>query len=276
VGRFDGKVVLISGGARGQGRSHAVLMAEEGADIITFDICGQVASVEYPMATPEDLQDTVHLVEKTGRRIVARQADVRDCDAVSEVVQEGVAELGQIDFVIANAGILAASGPQSEDRQAFYDSVDIMLTGVFHTCEAAIPGMIKRDAGGAVIIVSSTAGLRGLAVPGRFPSPGLLGYTSAKHAIVGLMRSYANALAPHNIRCNTVHPTGVDTPMVVNEAFRRLNEETPELAARLMNPLPVELLDPSDVTKSIMFLCSDDGKYITGTTLTVDAGTCNR
>lgn len=276
MGRLDGKVAFITGGARGQGRSHAVLMAEEGADIITFDLCQQIDSVEYPMATPEDLEETVRLVEKTGRRIVARQADVRDFDAVAAVVGEGLAELGRVDFVLANAGIMPTLGAQRRESRAFYDAVDIMLTGVFHACEAAIPTLIEQDQGGAIVITSSTAGLKGLAPNRELASAGYLGYTAAKHGVVGLMRAYANALAPHRIRCNTVHPTGVNSPMVVNEAFNRFIEENPEAISGLTNPFPVELLDVSDISKTIIFLCSSDGQYITGVTLPVDAGICNK
>jgi SDR family mycofactocin-dependent oxidoreductase len=276
MGRLDGKVAFITGGARGQGRSHAVMMAEEGADIITLDLCGQIESVEYPMATLEDLEETARLVEKTGRRIVARRADVRDFDAVSEVLAEGVAELGRLDFVLANAGIMAMLGEQGRQRQAFYDSVDVLLTGVFHTCEAAIPVLIDQGQGGAIVITSSTLGLKGLAPNRKVAVSGYMGYTAAKHGLVGLMRAYANALAPHSIRCNTVHPTGVNSPMVVNDAFPRFMEENPEAAVGLTNPLPVELLDVSDVSRAIVFLCSSDARYITGVTLPVDGGMCNK
>jgi SDR family mycofactocin-dependent oxidoreductase len=252
------------------------MMAEEGADIITLDLCEQVDSVEYPMATPEDLEETSRLVEKTGRRIVARQADVRDFDAVSKVLAEGLSELGRLDFVLANAGIMPMLGERGRQRQAFYDSVDILLTGVFHTCEAAIPVMIEQDQGGAIVITSSTLGLKGLAPNRKIAVSGYMGYTAAKHGLVGLMRAYANALAPHSIRCNTVHPTGVNSPMVVNEAFPRFMEENPEASVGLINPLPVELLDVSDISKAIVFLCSPDAQYITGVTLPVDAGMCNK
>ena len=276
MGRLDGKVAFITGGARGQGRSHAVTMAEEGADVITLDLCQQVASVEYPMATPDDLDETVRLVEKTGQRIVARRADVRDFDAVAAVVRDGVAELGRLDFVLANAGIMPITGTQGQQRQAFYDAVEVMLTGVFHTCEAAIPTLIEQDQGGAIVITSSTAGLRGFGANRQTATLGALGYTAAKHGVVGLMRSYANALASHRIRCNTVHPTGVNSPMVVNDAFSRFVEEHPEATGGMINPLPVELLDVSDISRAIVFLCSPDGQYITGVTLPVDGGMSNK
>jgi SDR family mycofactocin-dependent oxidoreductase len=270
--RLSGKVAFITGGARGQGRSHAVRMAEEGADIITLDLCQQIDTVSYPMATPEDLDETVRLVEKTGRRILAREADVRDFDAVESVLNEGVMSFGHVDYVVANAGIFPAFGAEGRGRLAFYDAVDIMLSGVFHTCEAAIPSMIERGDGGAIIIISSSAGLKALAATREAAVPGILGYTAAKHGVVGLMRSYANALGSHHIRCNTVHTSGVNSPMVVNEAFRRFVEDNPDGLADSANPLQVGLLDARDVSNVIVFLCSQEGQYITGVTLPVDAG----
>jgi SDR family mycofactocin-dependent oxidoreductase len=276
MGRLAGRVAFITGGARGQGRSHAVMMAEEGVDIITLDLCGPVGSVEYPPATREDLEETVRLVEKSGCRIVAREADVRDLPAVKAVVDAGIGELGRLDFVLANAGIMPTIAPGGQDPQAFYDAVAIMLTGVFHTCEAAIPPMIEQNQGGAIVITSSTAGLQDSA-GSLMACPGYFGYTAAKHGVVGLMRAYANALGPHRIRCNTVHPGGVNSPMIVNEAFSRLMRE--RLGSDTQgqgNALPVELLDVSDISRAIIFLCSDDAKYITGVTLPVDAGMVNK
>jgi SDR family mycofactocin-dependent oxidoreductase len=273
---LDGKVAFITGGARGQGRSHAVAMAEQGADIITLDLCGSIASVEYPLATLEDLDETVRLVEKTGRRIVARQADVRDFDGVEAVLREGLSVLGRLDFVVANAGIMPTLGAVGRQRRAFYDGVDVMLTGVFHTCEAAIPTLIEQDQGGAIVITSSAAGLKAMAPNRRLAMAGFMGYSAAKHGVVGLMRAYANSLAPHRIRCNTVHPGGVDTPMVVNEGFRLFMEENPDAGPTLANPMPVSLLDARDISNAIIFLCSEQGRYITGVTLPVDAGFCNK
>jgi SDR family mycofactocin-dependent oxidoreductase len=276
MGKLDGKVAFITGGARGQGRSHAVLMAEEGADIITLDLCGPVGSVEYPPATLDDLDETVRLVQKSGRRIVARQADVRDFDAVKMVVRDGVAELGRLDFVLANAGIMPTIGPGGDQPAAFYDAVEIMLTGVFHTCEAAIPAMIERGNGGAIVITSSTAGLQDSA-GSLMACPGYFGYTAAKHGVVGLMRAYANSLGPHRIRCNTVHPGGVNSPMIVNDAFSRLMQERIGSDTQGQgNALPVEMLDVSDISRAIIFLCSADAQYITGVTLPVDAGMVNK
>ena len=271
MGRFDGKVAFITGGARGQGRSHAVMMAQEGADIITLDLCGQIASVAYPMATKEDLDQTVKLVEDAGRRIVARAADVRDYEQVEEVLGEGVAEFGRLDFVLANAGILPIIGTAGQENQAFYDAVEVMLTGVMHTCEAAIPHLIANEDGGAIIITSSTAGLKALNGGNRV-NRGSLGYTAAKHGVVGLMRAYALSLAQYRIRCNTVHPTGVKSPMIVNKEFDAYVNRNAGETGSWTHPLPLDSLDVSDVSKAIAFLCSDDAKFVTGVTFPVDAG----
>jgi len=270
-GRVAGKVALISGVARGQGRSHAVKLAEEGADIIGFDICGQIGSVEYPMATREDLEETVALVEKADRRIFARVADVRDGAAVRSVVDAGVAEFGRLDIVLANAGIMAITGEQRLRDDAYFDGIDVMLNGVYNTVRAAIPHVQAGGRGGAIVITSSTAGLKGGLADGN---PGVLGYIAAKHGVVGLMRAWANALAAESIRVNTVHPTGVATPMIANEAFFRYVQEFPTIAENLQNPLPVPggLIEAEDVTNTILHLVSDTGRYITGSTVVVDAG----
>jgi SDR family mycofactocin-dependent oxidoreductase len=251
-------------------------MAEEGANIITFDICDQMSSVGYAMSTPEDLEETVELVEKTGQKIVARKVDVRDAAAVQAVHDEGLETFGRVDCVLANAGIMPTKGSTSEEFSAFYESIDVLLTGVFHTIEAAVPNMIERDEGGSIVITSSTAGLKGLTVNRLVGNPGMMGYHAGKHGVVGLMRCYANALARHNIRCNTIHPTGVNTPMVANDVFRKFVEDHPDLIGSFTNPLPLDMLEPGDVSNMVLFLCSEEGRYITGATVTVDAGICNK
>lgn len=275
MGRVDGKVALISGVARGQGRCHAVRLAEEGADIIGFDICADDPWVEYPLATRDDLDETVKLVEKTGRRMHAAVADVRDTEAVAKVIDEGVAEFGRLDIVLANAGIMAITGEQRLHREAYIAGIDVMLNGVFDTVNLAIPHLRAGGRGGAIVITSSTAGLYGGMADGN---PGVMGYIASKHGVVGLMRAWANALAPERIRVNTVHPTGVNSPMITNEAFGRFVQEFPSIAANLQNPLPVEngLIEPEDVTNTILHLVSDTGRYITGSTVTVDAGFTNK
>jgi SDR family mycofactocin-dependent oxidoreductase len=264
AGKLEGKVAFITGAARGQGRSHAIRLAQEGADIIAVDICAQVDTVPYPMATPEDLAETARKVEALDRRIVARQADVRDEGGLRAAFEAGAAELGPVDIVLANAGI--APMARQETHDAWQDVIDINLTGVFNTVEIAIPSMVERGQGGAIVLTSSTAG----------PSRGGLGYTAAKHGVVGLMRSYANTLAPHSIRVNSVHPTGVNTPMIVNEAMQEFLAQDPSLSNAMANALPVPMVEPVDVSNAICWLVSDDARYVTGVTLPVDAGFTNK
>jgi SDR family mycofactocin-dependent oxidoreductase len=270
--QFEGKVAFITGAARGQGRSHAVRFAEEGADILAVDLCEQIDSVGYPMATREDLDETINLVEKTGRRIVAEQADVRDFNKLQAVVANGVSELGRIDFVLANAGIAPIVGEQAQNVSAFVDAVDVMLNGVYFTIEAALPALLQHGEGGAIVITSSTAGLTGMHSKFGMKTHGVFGYLAAKHAVVGLMRGYANALAEKNIRVNTVHPTGVASPMIANEQVEQLLADQPEYGAAFENLLPVPLIEPNDISEAMVYLCGRSGRYITGITLPVDAG----
>ncbi len=270
MGKLDGKVAFITGAARGQGRSHAIRLAEEGANIIAVDICAQIATVPYPMSTPDDLKQTLKEVESLDRRIVAVEADVRDGAALQAAFDAGVAELGPVDIVLANAGIAPMSmSPQAAEWQ---DVLDVNLTGVYNTVQAAVPSMIERGAGGAIVLTSSTAGINGIG--GN--SPGGLGYTASKHGVVGLMRSYANILAPHNIRVNTVHPTGVNTPMVVNDAMQEFLTSDPTLSNAMTNALPVPMIEALDISNAILWLVSDDARYVTGVTLPVDAGFTNK
>ena len=266
AGRLNGKVALVSGAARGQGRSHAVRLAEEGADIIAFDVCRQLETVPYPMATPEDLEETTRLVEKLDRRIVARQADVRDAAAVSAVVEEGVAELGgRLDIVCANAGIATfAENAWTITEDEWDELIAVNLTGVWKTLKAAIPHMIAAGNGGSIVITSSTAGIKGMAR--------IAHYVSSKHGVVGLARTLANELAPHMIRVNTVHPTGVDTPMVVNDYMAQFLESNAEMAGNMQNALPVEMVEAVDISNAIVWLASDEARYVTGVSLPVDAG----
>lgn len=275
MGIVDGKVAFISGVARGQGRSHAARLAEEGADIIGFDVCADDESVEYPLATRENLDETTALVEKFGRKALLSVADVRDADAVKKVVNDGVAQLGRLDIVLANAGIMAMTGDQRWDDKAFLAGIGVMLNGVFNTVMPAIPHIKAGGRGGSIVITSSTAGLVGGRGDG---SPGFLGYAASKHGVVGLMRAWSNELASDNIRVNTIHPTGVNSPMVVNEAFARFCAENPHIAGNLQSPLelPNGLLEPSDISESVLHLVSDAGRYITGTTYRVDAGFCSK
>jgi SDR family mycofactocin-dependent oxidoreductase len=271
-GQLEGKVAFITGAARGQGRSHAVRFAEEGADIIALDLCEQIDSVGYALATPEDLDETVNLVEKTGRRIVAEQGDVRDFERLKAVVANGVAELGRLDFVLANAGILPMVGAQAQHISAFDDAVAVMLNGVYYTIEAALPALLEHGDGGAIVITSSVAGLSGMHVKLSQKTHGGAGYLAAKHGVVGVMRGYANMLAEKNIRVNTVHPTGLASPMIVNPQVDQLLAEQPEYAAAFENLLPVPLIEAIDISEAMLYLCGPSGRYITGITLPIDAG----
>lgn len=270
AGQLEGKVAFITGAARGQGRSHAIRLAQEGADIIAIDICKQIETVGYPMSTPEDLAETVQQVEALDRRIHAVEADVRDRDAVQAAFDAGVAELGRIDIVLANAGIAPLSlNPVPEEWQ---DVIDVNLTGVYNTVEVAKQALIDGGRGGAIVLTSSTAGINGIGGS----TPGGLGYTAAKHGVVGLMRSYANQLAQYSIRVNTVHPTGVNTPMVVNEVMQQFLESDPQMGQAMANALPVDMIEAVDISNAILYLVSDAGRYVTGVTLPVDAGFTNK
>jgi SDR family mycofactocin-dependent oxidoreductase len=270
AGKLEGKVAFITGAARGQGRSHAVRLAAEGADIIAVDICRQIDAVPYPMATPEDLGQTVKEVEALDRRIVARQADVRDEAGLGAAFGAGVAQLGPVDIVVANAGIATMS--LHETHEAWQVVIDVNLTGVFNTVETAVPSMIERGEGGAIVLISSSAGLAGIGGPSR----GGLAYTASKHGVVGLMRSYANNLAQHRIRVNSVHPTGVRTPMVENDALREFLTANPAAGNAIANALPVDMVESADISGAVVWLVSDDGRYVTGVTLPVDAGFINK
>ncbi len=260
TGRVEGKVAFVTGAARGQGRSHAVRLAQEGADIIAVDLNGQVASVPYPMATPEDVDQTVKEVEALDRRIVATQADVRDYGALKAALDDGVAQLGRLDIVAANAGI-ASFGPADElDETTWRDMIDINLTGMWNTCKAAIPHLVEGGRGGSIVITSSDAGLKG------FPN----------------LRTLALELAPDMIRVNSVHPTSVDTDMIQNAATYALfapdldeKDRTKErLAERFqaINALPIPWVEPADISNAVLWLASDEARYVTGVTLPVDAG----
>jgi len=269
MGKLDGRVALVTGAARGQGRSHALRMAEEGADIIAVDLCGQIASVPYPMGTAADLADTANAVESLGRRVVARAADVRDVRELERVVAEATSELGPIHIVVANAGIATVGAKDADPAQAFRDTIDVNLIGVWNTVVAAAPSMQQAGKGGAIVLVSSTQGLKGVGGDG---SAGITAYTAAKHGIVGLMRSFAHWLAKDDIRVNTVHPTGVETPMITNEAVSEWFAETPGAAQATANLLSVSLIQPEDVSDAVLWLVSDQAKYVTGVSLPVDAG----
>ena len=274
MGKLDGKVAFITGAARGQGRSHAIRLAEEGANIIAIDICEDVESIAvlYPLATPEDLAETVRLVEEVGGKILARRADVRDFASMKAVVDEGIGLFGHVDICLANAGVVSLNRAWEYPEQTWKDVVDINLTGVWNTVRTVIPHMIERGEGGSIVITSSTAGIRGFA----HTAP----YSAAKHGVVGLMQSLANELAPHWIRVNTVHPTNADTPMLQNEGTYRLfmpeleNPGREDLANMMsaVSVLPIAWVDAKDVTAAVLWLVSDEARYITGVQLPIDGG----
>lgn len=274
AGRVENKVAFITGAARGQGRSHAVRLAEEGADIIAVDICAPVKTVEpyYNMATPEDLEETVAMVEKLGRRIVARQADVRDMDALQAALQAGIDELGPPTIVVANAGIATYGRGWELEEETWQEMLDVNLTGVWHTAKAAIPQMIEAGNGGCIIFISSIGGLKGIQHVAH--------YVSTKHALVGLMRTFANELAPSNIRVNTIHPTNCDTDMIQNPGtYGMFLPDDPEPTREKvmpafvgLNALEIPWIEPVDISNAVLFLGSEEARYITGVALPVDAG----
>jgi SDR family mycofactocin-dependent oxidoreductase len=273
MGRVEGKVAFITGAARGQGRSHAVRLAQEGADIIAVDIDQQVESSFCPTATAADLDETVKLVEELDRRIIARTADVRDLSALQAVVAEGVAELGRLDIVCANAGIGSAGVLWELDEDTVQEMIDINLTGVWKTIRATVPTLVEQGTGGSVILTSSVAGVQAYGNLGH--------YVAAKHGVTGLMRSLALEGAPHAIRCNSVHPTTVDTPMINNPKGYELftggvqgaTLADMEAALLYMNALRVPWVESIDISNMVLFLASDESRYVTGTTQLVDAGT---
>jgi SDR family mycofactocin-dependent oxidoreductase len=270
MGRLDGRVALVTGAARGQGRSHAARLANEGADVIAIDICAQIASVPYPMSTSDDLAETARQIEALGRRASVQIADVRDPSALGAAVAAGLDDVGPIDVVVANAGI----GTMALDKHpdAWQDVIAVNLSGVFNTVQAVIPSMVERGVGGSVILISSAAGLTGVCGP----DPGSLAYAAAKHGVLGLMRTYANNLGPSSIRVNLVAPTGVNTPMVFNDAFMTYAAAHQSFSRPSPHALPIDVLQPDDVSDAVVWLASDESRFVTGVALPVDAGFTNK
>lgn len=271
TGRVGGKVALVTGAARGQGRSHALRLAEEGASIIAFDICAPVASVTYSMSSKEDLAETAELVRALGARVVTAEVDVRDYDRLSAELDRAVDELGGLDVVVANAGIASYAPGHEISESAWHEMIDINLSGTWHTIKASVNHLKKRGSG-SIILVSSAAGLQA--------PQNLAHYVAAKHGVVGLMRSFANELAADWIRVNCVNPTQVDTPMIMNdEIFRMFRPDLPTPGREdivdvsiAMNALPVPWVEAIDVSNAVLFLASEEARYITGVALPVDAG----
>ena len=275
MGRLDGKVAFITGAARGQGRAHAVRMAEEGADIIAVDICKQIDSVQIPLSNPEDLAETADLVKGLDRRIYTAEVDVRDFDALKAAVDAGVEQFGRLDIIVANAGI--GNGGQTLDKTDepdWDDMIAVNLSGVWKTVKAGVPHIIAGGRGGSIILTSSVGGLK------AYPHTGH--YVAAKHGVVGLMRTFAVELGAQNIRVNSVHPTNVNTPLFMNEPTMKLfrpDLENPgpddmKVIGQLMHTLPIGWVEPEDIANAVLFLASDEARFITGVTLPVDGGSC--
>jgi len=277
MGTLEGKIAFITGGARGQGRSHAVTLAENGADIVIVDIDHDIDSVFYPLATADDMAETALLVEKAGRQVLARTIDVRDSAALDEVVAEAVRTFGHIDIVSANAGIATTMRKTWEMSDSdWQDVIDVNLTGVWRTVKAVVPPMIAAERGGCIVLTSSLAGLKGYS--------NIAGYVAAKHGVNGLMRTLANELGPYSIRVNTVCPGLIHTDMMMNQptydVFRpEIESPSKEDATevfRTMQVLPTDWLEPRDVSEVIAWLASDAARFITGTAIPVDAGQIGR
>jgi SDR family mycofactocin-dependent oxidoreductase len=264
AGRVAGKVALVTGAARGQGRSHALALAEEGADVIAVDICADYDTVDYPMATAADLAQTVRDVESLDRRAVAVQADVRDVEALGGAVDGAVDALGRLDVVVANAGICILRPWDEVTPKMWQDTLDTNLTGAWNTMTVTVPHL-KANGGGSIICTGSTTALKG--------SPFFAPYVAAKHGLVGLAEMMANELGQDMIRVNTVHPTGVLTPLTKGLAgLDGLIEKNPTLGPLFWNTLPVKFVEPRDISNAVLYLASDESRYVTGLSLTVDAG----
>lgn len=266
MGVLEGRVAVVTGAARGQGRAHAVRLAAEGADVVALDICDHIPSVPYPLASRADLEETANAVRSHGRRVVALPVDVRDSAGVREAIETATEQLGPARIVVANAGILSYGRTWELTDEQWHSVLDVNLTGTWQTVRATVPSMLAAGNGGSIVIISSTAGLRGMPFIGH--------YVATKHALVGLMRTLAIELAPHRIRVNAVHPTGVSTPMVADPApVQKVQSEHPEVAQIYGETLlPVNYVTPEDVTEAVVWLGSDASRYVTGISLPVDAG----
>ena len=266
TGRVAGKVALITGAARGQGRAHAVRLAQEGADIIALDICAPIANVPYPAATPEDLAETVRLVEALDRRVVSAVVDDRDLDALKAATADGVQTLGRLDIVVGNAGICIMGSWDSITPEIFRDTIDCNLVGAWNTVMATAPHLIENG-GGSIVLTSSVAGLKAL--------PFLVPYVASKFGVTGLAKAFAHELAQHHIRVNSLHPTGVNTPMGSGDGMEALGAAmagNPRLGGMFTNSLPIEITEPEDQANAVLFLASDESRYVTALSMTVDAG----
>jgi SDR family mycofactocin-dependent oxidoreductase len=270
--RFDGKVALVTGGARGQGRSHAVNLAKRGADIVLLDILEQIPSVEYEMARQDDMDETVKQIEAEDRRVIPLKGDVRSWDDVQNAVNVAVTEFGRLDLVSANAGIMPTTGEPSQQLDAWHAAIDTMLTGVYYTLRAATEPMVESGRGGSIVITGSTSTFQGVAFNQKLLNPGQVGYGAAKHGVVAIMRNFAKALGQFNVRVNLVAPQGVRTPMLVNPYFGpSVRDGAPP--GWMANVLNTDLVEPQDISEAVLWLLSDQARYVTGTSIAVDSGT---
>jgi len=266
MGKLNNKVAFVTGAARGQGRAHAVRLAQEGADILALDVCGPLPDVSYASATPEDLKETARLVEAQGRRIRTAECDVRDLDTMREFIESGVAELGRLDVVVANAGICSPLPWDEVTPAMFANTLDINVTGVWNTVMVSAPH-VARSGGGSIILISSAAGLK--------VQPFMVHYTTSKFAVRGMAKAFAAEMAKDHIRVNSVHPTGVNTPMGtgnIQEVLGRAMADNPRPAGMFTNMLPVDSTEPEDVADAVVFLASSESKFVTAHELAVDAG----
>jgi SDR family mycofactocin-dependent oxidoreductase len=265
-GRVAGKVALITGAARGQGRADALRLAEEGADVIVVDVCAPLPSVPYDSATPEDLAETVSLIEKTGRRVISGIVDIRDLDKLRRIVDDAVQQLGRLDVIVANAGICVPKPWDQVTPQIYEDTITTNITGTWNTVIAGAPHLV-RAGGGSVILISSAAGIK--------VQPFMVPYTTSKFAVRGMAKAFAAELGQHNIRVNSVHPTGVNTPMGSGNMQAEIGAAIAgydRLGAMFINMLPVESTEPEDVADTVLFLACDDSKFITAHEIAPDAG----
>ena len=267
MGSMEGRVALITGAARGQGRAHAVKLSGLGMDIIGVDLCANIESMDYDNATEADLAETVKLVEANGRKMMSYKADVRDYAQLDAAVSDACGRFRRLDVIIANAGIIRLQ-KDVQTLQSWQDVIDVNLTGVFHTMRSAVPHMVNAGNGGSIVMTSSSAGLKSMS--GSHPST--LAYAAAKWGLRGLMQAYAHELAAHSIRVNTIHPTGVLTGMTQNEAMGKMAADPDSDLSAMQNLLPIEILQAEDIANAVAFLVSDEAHYITGVAMPLDAG----
>jgi SDR family mycofactocin-dependent oxidoreductase len=277
MGSFDGRVAFITGAARGQGRAHAVALAREGADIVVSDFFGELESVRYPLPGRSDLEETVKLVEAEGRRCISGEADVRDLDVLEDLVARALDEFGRIDIALANAGIATTAGrPVYETTVETWSQVlDINLTGVFNTIRAVGPGMVERRYGR---IIATTS------MMGRTGAPNMAGYVSAKWGVIGLVKCAAHDFAPHGVTVNAIAPGNVDTPMIQNEAVRKLmrpdlenpTREDSAAAFQRLHVIPTPWVQPEEISRAVLYLAAEEAGNVSGTVMSIDAGASAR